>query len=298
MNAERRGPARPASRRAGRLAALLLLLPVPLLAETSVTAPNAPAPAVQSLSVHRDLAYGDEERQRLDVYVPDGATSAPVVLFVHGGALMFGDKSLVGHIGLRLAREGVVTVAINHRFSPAVRHPAHVRDTAAATRWVVDRIADFGGDPDRIVLAGHSSGGHLAALAAADPRWLAEAGVDRAHLAGLVSVSGFHYVDRLAPSRPKFVWGEDPQAWVDASPAHRADAGTPPALLLWADGDAQDRRVDGADFGAVLEGLGVDVTTAEIADRDHRSIFFVLGSEGDAAGTAMVDFVHRVTTRD
>lgn len=253
--------------------------------------------SMERLTVHRDLTYAAHARGTLDVYVPDGADGAPVVLFVHGGALLFGDKSLVAHVGLRLAREGVITVAVNHRFSPDVSHPEHVRDVAAATRWVVDEIAAHGGDPARLVLAGHSSGGYLAALLAADPRWLAEAGVDAARIAGLVSISGFHYVDRLAPSRPKHVWGEDPEAWVDASPAHRATEAAPPALLLWADGDAEDRREDGRDFAAVLTALGVETASAEIAGRDHRSIFFLLGSAGDATTDAIVDFLDRQVPR-
>lgn len=253
--------------------------------------------AMERLTVHRDLTYAEHARGTLDLYVPDGAEGAPVVLFVHGGALLFGDKSLVAHVGLRLAREGVITVAVNHRFSPAVSHPEHVRDVAAALRWVVDHVADHGGDPERIVLSGHSSGGYLAALLAVDPRWLAEAEVDAERIAGLVSISGFHYVDRLAPSRPKHVWGEDPEAWVDASPAHRATAAAPPALLLWADGDAEDRRVDGRDFAAKLAELGVATRSEEIPDRDHRSIFFLLGSAGDPATDAIVAFLDEVVPR-
>ncbi|MEE4301306.1 MAG: hypothetical protein V2J24_17835, partial [Pseudomonadales bacterium] len=148
------------------------------------------------------------------------------------------------------------------------------------------------------VLAGHSSGGYLAALLAVDPRWLAEVEVDPDRIAGLVSISGFHYVDRLAPSRPKHVWGEDPEAWVDASPAHRAADTAPPALLLWADGDAEDRRVDGRDFAAALAGLGVAVRSEEMTGRDHRSIFFLLGSAGDRATAAIVDFLDEVVPRN
>jgi len=260
--------------------------------------PTAEAAVQQRLTVHRDLVYAEHDRGKLDVYVPDGTNGAPVLVFVHGGGLMFGDKSLIGHLGLRLAWEGIVTVAVNHRFSPDVTHPRHVRDFAEALRWVVDEIAVYGGDPQRIVVAGHSSGGYLAALLAADPRWLAEVEVSRAHLAGLVSISGFHWVDRLAPSRPKHVWGEDPAAWPDASPAHRADAGTPPTLLLWADGDAEDRRVDGRDFGAVLEGLGVDVRTREIEGRDHYTIFDLLGWTEDPTAASLIEFVAEVTRRD
>lgn len=272
------------------------LLPILLLLLSTIS--TAEAAVQHQLTVHRDVVYADHDRGTLDVYVPEGATDAPVLVFVHGGALMFGDKSLIGHLGLRLAWENMITVAVNHRFSPAVTHPRHVRDVAAALRWVVDEIATYGGDPRRIVVGGHSSGGYLAALLAADPRWLAEVDVGRAHLAGLVSISGFHWVDRLALSRPKHVWGEDPAAWPEASPAHRADAGTPPTLLLWADGDAKDRRIDGRDFGAVLERLGVDVHTREIEGRDHYTIVDLLGWTEDTAAATLIEFIAAVTRGD
>ncbi|HSG89781.1 MAG TPA: alpha/beta hydrolase [Pseudomonadales bacterium] len=282
-----------------------LLAPGLQAATPSISSPReTTALNVDRLAVHRDLQWSAaplaDGRGLLDVYVPEGADRAPVVIFVHGGALLFGDKSLVGHVGLRLAREGYVTVAINHRFSPAVQHPAHVQDAAAATRWVVDHIAEYGGDPQRIVLAGHSSGAYLAALLAVDGRWLDAAGVARERIRGLVPISGFFHVDRLAPSRPKHVWGEDPAAWVDASPAHRVTAPTPPTLLIHADGDDEARRTESVDFAAVLREHGgdpdsADVTQIEVKGRDHRSIFFVLGSAGDAATEALIPFLDRVT---
>jgi acetyl esterase/lipase len=271
-------------RPAAMLAALLLAIAFPASAETL------------ELSVHRDLPWSPEPladgRGLLDVYQPEGLEQAPVVMFIHGGGLLAGDKSLVAHLGLRLAREGFVTVAINHRLSPAVSHPVHVRDAARAVAWVRDNIAGFGGDPDRVVLAGHSAGAWLAALLATDPRWLEERGMSRTGLAGVVPISGFFHVPRLAPERPKSVWGENPEVWRQASPARHADDGVPAMLLIHADGDTEARRKESRDFAAELEQAGTDrVRVLEVPDRDHRSIFFLMGTPDDAATDALIQFV-------
>jgi|AntRauTorcE11898_2_1112593.scaffolds.fasta_scaffold03738_6 acetyl esterase/lipase len=247
------------------------------------------------LSVHRDLPWSPEplagSRGLLDVYQPAGVEAAPVVVFIHGGGLLAGDKSLAAHLGLRLAREGFVTVSINHRLSPAVSHPAHVRDAARALAWVRDNIAGFGGNPDRVVLTGHSAGAWLAALLATDPRWLKERGMSRAGLAGVVPISGFFHVPRLAPERPKSVWGKDPDVWREASPARHVDDGVPAMLLIHAENDTEARRKESRDFAAELEDAGVDVRGLEVPDRDHRSIFFLMGTPDDPATSALIQFV-------
>lgn len=253
----------------------------------------------QTLTIHRDVAWSSaalpDGRGLLDIHVPEGAASAPVVLFVHGGGLLAGDKSLASHVGLRLARAGFVTVNVNHRLSPAVSHPAHVQDAAAATRWVLDHIADYGGDPERLVLSGHSSGGYLVGLLGTEARWLEAAGVERAQLRGIAPISGFFHVERLAPERPKSVWGEDAARWPLASPAAHVDADVPPTLLIWADGDDEARRQENIDFAAALQRAGVtNVQTLVARGRDHRSIFFLMGTPGDATTDALIGFVQRV----
>ena len=277
---------------------LLLLLAAgsPLMAAAAGSAAQG---SIQTLTIHRNIAWSGaalpDGRGLLDIHVPEGARSAPVVLFVHGGGLLAGDKALAAHIGLRLAREGFITVNVNHRLSPAVRHPVHVQDAAAATGWVLEHIADYGGDPDRVVLSGHSSGGYLVGLLSTEQRWLAEAGVGREQLRGIAPISGFFHVERLAPERPKSVWGEDPARWPLASPAAHVDARVPPTLLIWADGDDDARRQENIDFAAALEAAGVeDVETLVAEARDHRSIFFLMGTPGDATTEALIGFVRRV----
>ncbi len=116
-------------------------------------------------AIDRDRSYGDHERHRLDVHTSGTPAKppGPVLLFVHGGGFTGGDKHVPGtpmydHIGAWAARNGWVGVTMTYRLAPEHTWPAGAQDVAAAVRWVRDNIADYGGDPDRIVLAGHSAG--------------------------------------------------------------------------------------------------------------------------------------------
>jgi arylformamidase len=123
--------------------------------------------------VDRDLAYGDHERHRLDVHsldvhsldvhTPGAEAGAPVLVFVHGGGFTGGDKHVPGtpmydHIGAWAVRNGWVGVTITYRLAPEHTWPAGAQDVAAAVAWVRGNIAAYGGDPARIVVAGHSAG--------------------------------------------------------------------------------------------------------------------------------------------
>jgi len=116
--------------------------------------------------IDRDLSYGDHERHRLDVHTSGAEAEggkAPVVLFVHGGGFTGGDKHVPGtpmydHIGAWAVRNGFVGVTMTYRLAPGHRWPAGAQDVAGAVQWLRDNIARYGGDPDRIVVAGHSAG--------------------------------------------------------------------------------------------------------------------------------------------
>ena len=141
-------------------------------------------------------------RHTLDIFSPKDLKNRPVVIFVHGGGWIFGDKNMFGYhrsVGLFLARHGVVTINVNYRLSPEVQHPGHVEDVARAYAWVRRNIATYGGDPDRILLCGHSAGGHIVALLGTDDRYLTNPKFglgprDRAALRGVIAISGVYRV--------------------------------------------------------------------------------------------------------
>ena len=206
---------------------------------------------LHEINAYRDIDYiaGSEYsggRDRLDVYMPAGASDPPVIVFFHGGGLLIGDKGQGESMAKSLVPRGIGVVASNYRLSPAVAHPAHVQDAAAAFAWAVEHIADYGGDPKRLYLAGHSAGAYLATLLTLDGSYLAQAGVLASAVQGTIAISPFLYVEEVAPDRPKGVWGSDASKWREASPAHYVGSGKSPLLFVYADGDAEWRRTRAA----------------------------------------------------
>ena len=146
--------------------------------------------AVHAQPVARDVPYASpaHERQVLDVYAPPGARQLPVVLWIHGGGWQAGHKGLIARKPQAFTEAGLVFVSINHRLLPHVPMGDIVRDVAKAMRWVHDHVAEYGGDPSRVLVMGHSSGGQLAALICTDQRYLAAEGVSPAMIKGCVPV--------------------------------------------------------------------------------------------------------------
>ena len=208
--------------------------------------------------VTRDIGYGPAARQRLDVYRPAGAAAAaklPVIVFFYGGSWATGTKAGYDFAGRALASRGFVTVIPDYRLVPQVVYPAFVQDGAAAVGWVRRHAAEVGGDPGRIVLAGHSAGAYIAAMLAVDPRWL---GRDRAAVRGLIGLAGpydFAPFD-VDASRNAFGRWPNPQ---DTQPVAHAGAGDPPALLLTGDDDTTVRPRNSEALAAKLHAGGVAV---------------------------------------
>lgn len=184
--------------------------------------------------VARDVAFGEGPRRRLDVYAPARtAEKRPVVVFFYGGSWNSGTKDGYRFVGRALAVRGFVVVIPDYRLVPEVRFPEFLRDNAAAVRWTRAHVAALGGDPDRLVLAGHSAGAYDAAMLALDPEWL---GADRAAVKGWAGLAGPY--DFLPLDQPAtvaaFGGARDPVA---TQPVTFASAGDPPALLATGDKD-------------------------------------------------------------
>src|SRR3954447_5405178 len=157
-----------------------LLLAAALLSET------------RGPDVKREIPYSDpaHERQVLDVYAPRGAKTLPVVFWIHGGGWQTGDKSDVQRKPRLFTEKGYVFVSTNYRLLPDVDMATIVRDIARSIRWVHDHIAGYGGDPNRLLVMGHSAGAQLAALVCTDERYLKSEGLSLDITKGCVPVDG------------------------------------------------------------------------------------------------------------
>ncbi|QQC67797.1 alpha/beta hydrolase [Paraburkholderia ginsengisoli] len=138
------------------------------------------------------IAYGKGPRQRLDVYAPESRTGMnhPVVVYFYGGGWQSGHRSESRGVAQALATRGIVTIAADYRIFPETVFPGFLDDPAAVVRWTRDHVREFGGDSGRIFLMGHSSGAHMAAMLATDPRYLAAQGISNTSLAGMIGLAG------------------------------------------------------------------------------------------------------------
>jgi acetyl esterase/lipase len=282
-----------------------------------------------AVKVYRDRDYcdiprdPDLSRHQLDVYRPKGQSKCPVVFFVHGGAWTIASKDEVlgiygyGTVGRCLAERGLVVVMPNYRLSPKARHPAHIEDVSRAFAWTCKNVADYGGDPDRIYVAGHSAGGHLVALLATDPAYLKVVGRSDKDIRGVIGLSGVYRVEdldfrQLLPAAGKgvdlrgevnpitTVFGDDPDVLKKASPINHVRKGLPPVLLLSAGWDYAPLRGMTKDFAAALEDKECDVTTKTINCRTHETMVFDIAhlTAEPKMIDAMVDFVQRGSKSD
>ena len=191
------------------------------------------------VSERRNVEFDPEHRLSLDVYAPlSAAGAAPVVVFFYGGSWEDGKRRWYKYVGDALARNGVVTVIPDYRKFPDVHFPAFMHDAARAVAWTREHAAEYGGDPQRLFIMGHSAGGQIAALLAADRRYLAGVGLRPRDLAGMIGLAGAYaflpFVDDEAQ-----IFGNDAQGRYDSQPINFIDGDEPPMLLLQGKDDSE-----------------------------------------------------------
>jgi acetyl esterase/lipase len=250
-------------------------------------------------SIDRDLAYGDDPAQRLDLYRPANAQgSAPLLLFVHGGGWRRGDKAMSQMIKNKAPHwlsQGCLFASTNYRLLPAADVIEQARDVARALAFVQGHAADWGGDPARVVLVGHSAGAHLAALLTADDElarqqgaqpWLATVALDSAALDMAATMAGPHY--RFYDA----VFGDDPAFWRTASPTLQLAGRQVAPMLMVCSSDREDSLGAASEFAQRATGLGGQVQLLPVA-LSHAEINDQLGTPG-AYTSAVDEFLHSV----
>lgn len=147
--------------------------------------------AFSNATRHANIAYGPKKWQRLDIYTPKKIeSSAPVLVFFYGGRWTFGNKEQYAFAALPFVEKGYIVAIPDYSKYPDVKFPAFVEDAALATAWIYDHIEKYRGDKRRLYLSGHSSGAHIAALVAVDPRYLKKEGKDRAIVTAFSGLAG------------------------------------------------------------------------------------------------------------
>jgi acetyl esterase/lipase len=269
------------------------------------------APALYEVQIKENIPYydgpdADPVRHKLDVYVPNGRKDFPVLFFVHGGGWVHGDKLFYGAykiLGTFFARRGIGAVIPNYRLSPSVRHPEHIKDVARAFAWAHKHVADFGSRSDQIFACGHSAGGHLVALLAADPHYLKAEGLSPRDIRGVIPISGVYQLSTSVGAFDR-AFGSEPRVRLSASPTWQVEhwqAATkdePPFLIIYGD---QDFPLCGKgpseEFCKALKDHQVEARTLEARGRNHMTVLLAVTLKGDLVSTAVLDFISTHTKK-
>ncbi len=269
---------------------------------------------IPGVETRRDVSYRkaegevpawDQRLTSLDLYLPttilEKGERRPIIVYVHGGGWRAGDKSRVDNKPGHYCRAGYIFASVNYRLSPDVKHPTHAEDVAAAVDWIMDNAERLGGDPDRVVLMGHSAGAHLVALVATDPRYLGEHDRSPADLAGVVALDSASYdlVERADDlGMRKMIgeaFGDDAEALRSASPVHHvAPGGEYPAfLVVYAPRRLRAKR-ESERFAEAIEKVGGDAEVLRAEGKDHAAVNADATAAGDAMGKQIDEFLRRV----
>jgi acetyl esterase/lipase len=273
----------------------------------------AQALAVELKPTRSDVPYASpaHERQILDIYAPENAKKLPVVFWIHGGGWQTGDKTSVQGKPQAFVDKGIVFVSTNYRLLPHVDMGTIVRDVAQSLHWVHDHIGEYGGDPNRVFVMGHSAGAQLAALLCTDDRYLKAEGLSFDMLLGCVPVDGDTYdvpaiietaeTRRRVHGQPqaKFghreKFGNDPEKHRDFSAVThiKKDKGIPPFLILYV-ADHPDTSAQAERLGAVLKEAGVPTRLFGARGTNHSKLNDDLGLPDDPATKALFEFVDEI----
>ena len=272
--------------------------PAEIAATREMFVPLALPPQSVGARVFRDLAYGTDPRHRLDVFAPAAADRLPVLLFVHGGGYVGGDKGNEGdpffnNVGAWAVRTGFIGVTMTYRLAPANMWPAGAQDVDRALGWLRAQVAQYGGDPSRIVVMGHSAGAaHVAGC-------LARHGCvpgSSAPAAAAILVSGIFALDVYPDGYDYQVYyGTDRRLDVERSTVGGLATLEIPSLFTISQFDpAPFHRNLAAVFAARVKTAGRCPEVLYQRGHNHVSVMMQIGSGLDTAGNELAEFIRQL----
>ena len=223
-------------------------------------------------------AYGDDPQQTVAIYRSGaGQEPLPVILFVHGGSWNSGNPADYGFVARGLVPEGFVVVLAGYRLHPSVHFPAMLEDTAAAVAWTRENIARHGGDPDRIVLMGHSAGAYNVVMTALDRQWLGREGQPVNAVAGVIGLAGPYDFYPFDSDSTRASFGEAPDP-AQTQPVNYARADAPPLLLLTGEADTTVKPRNTRALAQAMTQASGAAQTGFYPGMDHADILLALAS--------------------
>jgi acetyl esterase/lipase len=254
----------------------------------------------------RDISYTydtQNERNRLDVYYSKTNSLRDVLVFVHGGAWESGSKDTYKYLGQNFVRKGLVTVIINYSLSPNLIGRM-AQDCTAAVVWVQRNIFNYGGNPNRIFLMGHSSGGHLIELINSDTRFFRQYGIKNP-IHGIILLDAFgldmyEYLSQASPENDKYyntfiqVFSNDPRNWKRASPMRYWKNIRNPHLILIGERTYSTIQTQNRDlFGKLISSRQAPVELYQIPRRNHTGMVAYMFFSGNEQYDIILNFMRR-----
>ena len=252
------------------------------------------------VTIERDVAYGADPRHRLDLHRPEGRTGAPIVVYLHGGAYVRGDRSVnaevYGNVATYFARQGMVGVNATYRLAPAAQWPAAAQDVGLLVQWLKANAAIHGGDPNRIYLIGHSAGAtHVATYVYQKDLHPA----DGPGVSGIVLMSGRYHFDPRPddPNRMNFqaYFGADASRYPAQSPINHVKTAKPlPTFVVISEYDNPGLDAQGALLlGALCERDRACPRFTRMQLHNHLSMVYQFNTADDALGREIGEFIRR-----
>lgn len=243
-----------------------------LFASLNMTDPRS------GIAQRRGLVFDAAHHLALDAYQPAHAAHAPVVVFFYGGSWVHGERAWYRFVGAALASRGIVAMIPDYRKIPAVRLGGFMRDAAAAVAWAHTHAAEFGGDPQDLFVMGHSAGGHIAALLATDPQWLAADGLQPRDLAGFIGLAGVYTFlpDDAGDADMRAVFGETRASRERAEPVCFVRGAEPPMLLLQGSDDHEVDPVNSRLLADAIDGYHEEADLKLYRGIGHSALLFAM----------------------
>lgn len=239
--------------------------------------------------ITKNIAYGPQDREKLDVYQPDATGPLPVLIWVYGGGWTSGDKELYAPVAQKLMPENVVVVVPNYTTAlpqrivsePLVFQQAH--QIAQVFAWARKNVSLFNGDPNRIVIGGQSAGAHLTTLVALDPQYLAALNHSSKEICGLYGIAGPYDIQAEYDFVRNIQHGDGTQMtrvfggadnFVSGSPQNFVRIDTPPILLIHGDADETVPLAIGQNFQNALQKAGAPSQLKIYPGAGHAGLLF------------------------
>jgi len=253
-------------------------------------APFHKAGLPSDIKVTRDLAFGSDPAQKLDMFTSGQGAGKPILIYVHGGGFTRGDKHRPGEFMYDNVMEwavqhGMVAVQTNYRLAPQFKYPAANDDVSAAVKYVRDHARDYGGDPNKIFVWGHSAGASLVAILVSHPNFVKATG---GNLAGAFITSGQYEFKAPHPYA-----GDDPAKVAEVNAVEGLKKTDIPLFFTRAEWDMPSQMQQGDMIDKTLTAAGKEHGFHLMAGHNHMSQVYSIGTNETQLSDRMLAFIQQ-----